>query len=819
MKKTVSPRVVLSKPNAVLGALAAAISACYAPQTVAAEGARQMDEVIVTARRRDEMAQDVPISMTVMTEDFLRNNNIQKIEDIGTKVPSLKITQVGGSMNEPVVTLRGQRQGEAAFNQDPAAPMYFNEIVMSPIQGANSSLYDLESLQVLKGPQGTLFGRNSTGGAVTMTPKRPGYKFGGYAEVKVGNYDLRGFEGAVDVPLLEKLTTRLVVHKLDRDGYQKNIADNALYGKRYRDEHSEGSRLSINFENDAFSSLTVLSYDQNYTAAALPVQTAINTSVGIGRLIGRPASQGGNPAYDQWAVEVAEQAARDNPWKVKSDVDAVENVRNTFGSNTSEYNITDDLTAKNVFGYRKVYYGTVTNIDGTSAPAFGAYTPTAVTTDPRINTIDTEFYSDELQLYGTALGGDLDWITGLYWSKLAGTEDKLVQQSVGSYDNALNDILNESYGLFAEGTYAFTDEWSLTLGARQSQEDREITVRKWNTVARTGATVVAPFNSGCGIFAEGVTPTTNPVSSSLPPNGTRAPNCERTVDESFDSTTWKVSANFTPQPGILVYGSISTGFRAGGFNTRGVADETLQPFDPENVITYELGHKQDWDLAGVPIRSSLAVYFQNYEDIQNTVSFTEAGTNRLITRTENAGKAEIKGLELEVTAKPTDELTLALSYSYVDAQFKEKENLINGVIVDTSSNDFSYIPKQSLTSSITYMLPLDRALGDISVMASVYWQDEMSTHPLRDQFNLYGWTAANVATATEVANVDAYSVWNLRTDWRGIMGSAFDAAIYVDNVLDEEYIMGGLNVMDSGGYAAFHYGAPRTVGASVKYSF
>lgn len=800
-----SRRAALVKPNAMLGALAAAISACYAPQTFAAEGARQMDEVIVTARRRDEMAQDVPISMTVMTEDFLKNNNIEHVEDLGTKVPSLRITQVGGAMNEVVVTLRGQRQGEAAFNQDPAAPMYFNEIVVSPIQGANLGLYDLESLQVLKGPQGTLFGRNSTGGALQITPKRPGYKLGGYVEAKVGNYNLAGFEGAVDVPLTDELTTRLVAHKLDRDGYQKNIANNALHGRDYRDEHSEGARLSVNFEHDAFSNLTVLSYEENNTAGAMPVIAAANMSI----LNINLASSGSGPAYQ---AAVAEQGGR-SPWRIKSNLDAEENARSIFGSNTTEYNLTDDLTVKNVFGYRKVGYATASDVDGTELNLFGAYAPT---TEPRLNTIDTEFYSDELQMYGSALDADLDWIAGLYWSKLTGTEDKLVQQLPGSYDSGLNDILNESYGLFIEGTYAFTEQWALTLGARQSQEDREVTLRKWTSPVRSDAT--------CGTFAEGVVPTPALVPGGLA--GTKAPGCERSADESFDSTTWKASVNFTPQPGTLVYGSISTGFRAGGFNTRGVDDATLQPFDPENVTTYELGHKQDWDLAGVPIRSSAAIYLQNYEDIQNTVSFNDS-TGRLVTQTQNAGKAEIKGFEAEITAKPTDELTIALSYSYVDAQFKEKEDRLSGttIVADTSDNEFAYIPKQSLTSSVIYVLPLDATLGDISLMASAYWQDDMTTHPQLDEFGLMRnrmgnlWSATDLAAARKASKADAYTVLNLRADWRGIMGSTFDAAIYVDNATDEEYILGGLNVIESGGYAAYHYGAPRTYGASVKYSF
>ncbi len=184
-----------------LATLAVAVaSASYYPHAIAQESADNgaglglLEEIVVTARRREENLQEVPIAVAAMSEDFLRTNNITKVEDLGTKVPSLRISSAGTSTNEPLISLRGQRPAESVFNQDQAVPMYFNEVVMAPTQGSNLGMYDLQGAQVVKGPQGTLFGRNSTGGAILMTPKRPGEELGGYAEVKVGNYGLVGYE-------------------------------------------------------------------------------------------------------------------------------------------------------------------------------------------------------------------------------------------------------------------------------------------------------------------------------------------------------------------------------------------------------------------------------------------------------------------------------------------------------------------------------------------------------------------------------------------------------------------------------------------------
>ncbi len=784
------------RPVAAVSALAAAISASYMPQAVAQEGAQRLEEIVVTVRRRVEMEQDVPISMKVMDEDFLRSQNIAKIEDLGTKVPSMRISSAGGSQNEPLISLRGQRPAETVFSQEPAVPMYFNEVAISPSQGSNLGLYDLESLQVLKGPQGTLFGRNSTGGAVLMTPKRPGNELGGYAELKIGDYNLYGFEGAVDVPISDQWQLRLSGHKLDRDGYQKNVADNALRGNRYGDEHSEGIRLSLNFDGERLSNLLVLAQDENRLAASVPVTTGNNPSAGLG------FAASVNPAWAAWAQGVQRNIDRDDPWRVETDVDGEEFVRNVFASNTTEFELNDNLAIKNIFGYRKVDFETATDIDGTAFPGWGALTSGApgTTHNPRPTVLGSEFFSDEFQLLGSAFDDRMDWITGLYWSKLDATQDYLLQTSPGpSYDSGITTAVNTSYGVFAESNFTLTDKWAMTVGVRQSWDKRELTVSKWTDVARTSCTVTGP-------------------------GGSALADCARSVDESFKKPTWRVTVNYTPVDGHMVYGGVSTGYRAGGFNTRGTSDRTLQPFDAEVVTTYELGHKADWDLSWGALRTSAAIFLQQYEDIHYTQS-EALPSGALVTTTENAAEAEIRGLELDATLLPIDSLELRLSYAYIDAQFKERQDLIGGQMVDTSDDAFTYIPEQSVTASATYTFPLDPSLGDISTTASYYWQDEMRTHGLYNEFDIIparlggSWSPENIEAMRKFSTVKSYAVWNVRFDWRGVMGSSFDVAAYVNNLTDEQYVTGGLNVVDSGGYGAYNYGAPRTVGASVRYTF
>ncbi len=621
------------------------------------------------------------------------------------------------------------------------------------------------------------------------------------------------------MPVSENLQVRVAAHKQDHDGYQTNVANNALNGEDYRDEHVGGARISVNFQQDKLSNLLVLAKDRNNVRAGVPVASATNTSVAIPALA---AANGIGPNGAAYLAAVARQVERDNPWKVETDIDSKEYVQNVFASNTTEFELNDNLTVKNIVGYRKVKFDGATDADGTGLAYWG--TPpdtansTAVTLNPKYpTTLGSEFYSEEVQLLGTAMDDKLDWIVGAYASNTDSTQDYNLLTSPFSYDVGTTDAINKSYGLFGETTYSFNDQWSLTTGLRQSWDKREMTVSKYRNLARTA----------CQIAAEGVLDSALGANSTVLPSQV-APGCERSVNESYDAPTWRVSANYTPEEGTLMYASVSTGYRAGGFNTRGFTDATLTPFFEESVITYELGHKADWDLAWAAVRTNLAVYLQSYEDIHQTRSF-DGGNGALITKTENAAKAEIKGLEFDVTVAPSENLEFNLSYSYVDAAFKEKTDLIRvagvNTEVDTSGDDFTYIPKQSATVSATYTLPVDASLGEMSVTAGYYWQDSMTSHALIDEFGIMPgrststWSAANIATATEVSEIDAYGVMNLRYDWRAVMGSSFDVAAYVDNVNDEEYVLGGLNVIDSGGYTGYTYGAPRTVGASVRYTF
>ncbi|MBK8990645.1 MAG: TonB-dependent receptor [Gammaproteobacteria bacterium] len=819
-------------------ALALAVaSAGMVPNVSAQDSGRHMvelEEVLVTARRREESLQDVPIAITAMSADFLRQQNITELADLATHVPAMGVSTGGTSTNVPIVVLRGQRPSEVTMTVDPAVPLYFAEVVLTPTQGTNLAMYDLENVQVLKGPQGTLFGRNSTGGAMLLTPQRPGEELGGYAEAKIGDYNLYHFEGAVDLPASDTLKFRLAGRSVDRDGYQSNVADNALRGDdKFWDENSYGLRLTARFTpNDRLSNLTTIAYDENEMLARVSAPQAFNSNAGLGQLFdvvhnGRLNGLFGTPVGKN--VDAALERQRGRDWtEIETDVDATEEIENWFAANTTEFELTDDLRIKNVFGYRDLDYVFSSDVDGTALPMIGARTSITepVTLNPPLGNIEAEQFSDELQLLGSAFDDKLEWIVGAYWMSMEGSQT-FPQQNLGAnpawptgpspipqlalpwlaaqsgwyQDSPAGDVENEAYALFGEGTYTLNEQWSLTLGARQSWDQR--TLKATNFALDT-----TTLRYGCAMRDE---------------NGVLLPDnaCEREVDEDFDRATWRTALNYSPTEDMLIYGSIATGYRTGGFNGRGTNNFTLQPFEEETVINYELGHKTDWQLGEIAsMRTNLAIYLQQYDDIQKTVSGNNPDTGAFETFTTNAAEAEIQGVDFDVLIAPTESLQISVAYAYVDAEYKEWDRAIApGVVIDYTESPFVYIAEHSLTTSLQYTLPLDASVGEVSLMGSVYWQDDTEASADAWRWDTLGWSQANLDEALASTVIDDYAIWNFRVDWLGVMGSSFDLAAFVNNAADEEYVTGGLNVPDSLGWAAANYGPPRTYGASVRYSF
>ncbi len=800
-----------------------------------------LEEIVVTVRRRSEVATDVPMAITVMNTEFLQDQGITSVEKLNEAVPGLNITQGTDGANLPLISLRGQRPSEVLLTMDPAVPLYYADIVLTPVNGSNLALYDIANVQVVKGPQGTLFGRNSTGGAVLITPEAPDAEFGGYIKGTVGNYDLYKFEGAVNLPVSDVVGFRIAGQKTNRDGYQ-SIVDNGIPAGEVGstadlacdnclwDEDSQGLRVSMSIGSGDFNNLTTVSYDENDAVGKAIIASDFNPGAGLGAIFNAIYNGGlaalGGPSYTL-VDDAIERARGRDVTDVESSFIPRDEVKNTFLANATEYDFNDNLTIKNIFGYRKVEVLNAIDSDGMSLPLTGSNSvdsPTWPSNEklPSERKLDGEQYSNEIQLFGDAFDDRLEWLAGVYYYRMKGSEHFLatntsrnpdfdnlsspvpIPQVEAIFDVAQNglyssssfaDVKNEAYAIFGEGTYSFTDDISLTVGLRQSWDKRELTSK----------------NIGTDFFNATAPPACVVLGRDGNPVG---PTCSRTENESYSKPTWRVAFNYEPGMNNLLYASISTGYRTGGFQTRAKDNLSFEPFDPETVISYEIGHKADWQVGILGnLRSGIALYYQDYDDIQKTQGLSSP--DGIVTVVLNAGKAVIRGVDLDLTLAPTDNLLFTVGYAYIDAYYKEWQ----AGEFDNKDSPFVYIPDNSVFATARYTLPLDSAIGDVYISGGLYYQSAVDTFQQLQHLDVLVPDPDEAAYAKKDQRLDAYSVWNFRIAWDGIMGTNLDLEAFVNNAFDEEYAVGSTPVIDSLGLNMKTYGAPRTYGASLQWRF
>lgn len=758
------------------GVAAAVLSTLALPYSTLAQAqptqpqARIMDEVVITARRRAESAQTVPISVNALSGGALETFKIDNMDDLQSFDPSFTVSAASGRPNAPVYSLRGVRPTEAIYGQDPTVAIYLADVVLSPAKGSNLGMYDLESVQVLKGPQGTLFGRNTTGGAILMTPRRPDHVFGGDLMVGFGNYGRQEAQFGVDLPVADNFAMRLSGRFEDVDGYQRNLAPGPYYGDRRGGGDTRSARLSAVWDiTDRVENYTILTWDEIDLNGRTGVLQAYN-----------PSSVAGSVYGDQLAAAL-ERARNRDVHDIESDMRERSDARVWGIINTTTVDLSDTLTFKSIAAYRDVTSTEIVDLDATSIENL-------LTSDPQKTTL--EHGSLELQLLGSALDDRLEWVTGLYWYYEDGIED-----SPGNTLAAVNPnnpfmqtalMENHSYSLFGQASYQFNDQWSLTGGIRWTYDDKELDVSTRNPNA-------------CQMFDA---------------SGTALPNddCWFRLSESFDQTTGTVSLSYTPSDATMLYVASRYGYRAGGFNARASRPEETEPFDAETVLDLEAGLKTDWQLGNWQMRSNIAVYHQWYDDIQRTVNVLVAGSVPGST-VENAAEATVFGVEIEQEISPTDNLTFKFQYAYTDPEYDAWMDPASGR--DLSRTPFYFTPEHAFTATALYSYPMQGNAGILDFGISASWQDDVWINSLNTIAEIE-YTPRDVRHAIQQ---EAYWLVNASMTWTDIMGSNLSVSTYVKNLTNEEYSLGGIQLYPSFGISTKVFGEPRTYGMQLRYRF
>ena len=666
--------------------------------------AANASDILVTARRREERQQEVPVAITALSGVQLEAKGIQDISGLRFATPSLQIAPSSFGPTVPGYTIRGQRLTEQLISQDPSVGVYFADVAEQRPHGTTQQLYDLESVEVLKGPQGTLFGRNTTGGAVLINPKKPVLdRFEGYITGVGGNYGLHGADGAINVPVGEDLAVRASGQVRYHNGYGHNLTT----GRDTDDENMESFRLGALFQRGDLSSYTVATY-LNYKdhGSASSVVTIAPGSLAATLFPGAVAA-------------LARQRARD-PLIVENDGALLDETKAWSISNTTSLKLAaDSLSVKNIMGYRKVKNRFQGDFDGTSFPIFNT-----------ADYLDERQFSEELQLLGNTMDRRLSYIAGAYFFREAGEDDQPSNTLGGLLASREGYAINKSYSLFAQADYNLTHRLTLTGGIRQTWDKRFLDIHGKTSVVGAPLSVCREFVSDTNLTPR------NP--------------CSLPVSATFDAFTYLATASYKFSPDVMAYATYNTGYRAGGINLRATRPAETAPYKPEDVKNYEVGIKSD--LFGRLLHFNGAAYFSDYKNIQRTITRTCPGSTALCTNVENAASAHVKGFEFEAALHPVKGITIGGFAGYTDARYKR---FISASGADISGYRFSFLPKW------TYGVngEIDVPVGGNMIAATVeyYHQTNMQTADLNDTTPLPGYSLVNASLAMRNAfksNVD-----------------------------------------------------------------
>lgn len=755
---TAAQRFLLLALGTGLGLPVAALAQPAAPQS---ETAHALEEVVVTARRREERLQDVPIAITVKSQDDLTQQNIQSIVDLQYSVPSL--TMYGPFRNTPIVSIRGQ--GGFAPGGIPAVVMYLNEIPLATSAqagsqggalGGNGLFYDLESVQVLKGPQGTLFGRNTTGGAILVQSRRPDDAFGGQVTATAGNFDNREIDAALNVPLASTAALRLAINGQDREGFTEVQATPSDPGGTDLDDANHFSaRASLQFSlGSSFDNVLIADFMRSRTNGTSSILKAVSSNPQLPSNLFFPGA----------ADLVAQQEALGIRDQLPLGIDMRSRFKRWSVTDIATLELSDTLTLKNIASYSYSRYAQTNDGDGTVFPIFE---PIADQDVPYV----TRQYTEELQLQGSSFDNLLDWTAGLFYLEQPEEDDFTLHTNrvLGRDRHVGFKQYERSSALFLQGDLDLSmlaEGLSFTGGVRYTWEK----LGRSNRDARADGSCTSPFAGS---------------------------DCIQSDAESFEAPTWTVGFNYQPEPDSLLYIASRRGFRSGGFNLAGDVLPEEQVYDQEYVTDIEIGGKTQWYFDDAVLSANLALYRQYYSDIHLSQTSVSAITGGPLTVTKNAGKAEIDGIEFEGALSLGGGLELTTHFAYIDYDFKRLNSSVVLPVLVTN------IPQYKYGIGVNYELALARDLGQLAFSMNWNWQDDVFLAAIDDPYSLQ----------------EDYGLLSLASSWRDVAGKPIDLSVFVTNVTDEDYAIGGLPFTNSLGFATHAYGAPRMWGIRLGYRF
>jgi iron complex outermembrane receptor protein len=732
-----------------------------------------LEEIIVSARKTDETLQTVPVAVSAFNADTLQQMNVAQTADLAKFTPSVFIEPpAGGNGTSAKVTIRGQNQADSLITLDPSVGWYLDDVYLARAYGTVASLFDAERVEVLKGPQGTLYGRNTTGGAIKIvtTKAETSGDISGYVTGGLGNYDAAKLGGAVNIPLIDNvLGVRLVALKDTANGY----GDVNLYSKPIAPYGSPtaaalaanptflGKRDVGDRDTEMYRANVTWYVSEDFEVQAGYEHSELDLSV-IQRNIRAPfdALASGGIAASTDFYEVNLQSV---PRSIAE--------TDTFNL-ALNYEINDDLSTRLIYGWREVDSNYFSDIDGGPGSLNNFFQPAEQSAKQN---------SVEWQINGSAMQGLMDWITGLYWFQEEGSDETFSHGLLTGYGvaHAYGKAENESKSIFFNTTLHLTDDLNFTGGLRYSKDYKPLYKRNYRTDAVTDAIVLCNLNNTVPNF--------------------NAADCSSYTSTDYEFISWQAGFDYAVNEDTMVYIKSAKASRSGGQNVRGTTGPASAPFEPENATDIEIGVKSE--LLDNRVRLNANVFHTFYDDIQQ--SRLLIGPQGSYTTLVNIAKADIEGGEFELTGAITDNFTATLTGSLINWKFDDDVSVLPSV------------PAEQYSLRLDYTLPV--SIGTMKFNANYAWRSEYVGNA-----NGTGRALGSRQAARELdeLTVDSLGLFNGRVSLE-IDSLNMTVGVWGNNLTDEEYVVSPLHFPTSLNSPVINatVGEPRTYGIDVTKRF
>jgi iron complex outermembrane receptor protein len=791
--------------------------------TTTATARRTIEEIVVTARRAEENIQDVPVAISAMSADDLRREQINSAQDLQGRVPSLVVNSNSQMRNTETPTIRGQG---ATFGSSPGVVIYMGEVPLpsDPVanyQGGPGKFFDLSNVQILKGSQGTLFGRNTTGGALLLEARKPeedwsgALRGGAVALDGEGTLNGQSYEAVLNAPLIgDRLLARIGGQIYQRDGFTKDV----VTGKDYDNKDYWTGRVGLLWRpTDRIESYLLVNYADSHDNGTAVVFEEINReglnqaipgAIGLGNLTriipGIDLAQTANLgciALNVFAPstncgrDIAEEQAARGIRSVQISGDPNDILKTGAAVNKLSFSLSDTLSLVNIASYSTMKHSYRWDLDGSRAEINEFINP------DDLYSADIRTFTQELQLQGSAAEGALSYIVGGYYEDTEALGDVVAKSLIFVDVDQSYEQNKRSLAGFMQGTYDLGSVFetlsglSLTLGARYTQD-------------KTSGT------ASIRQLAVGLIPL-----------------ADNTFDAEVESSEWTWTAGLdykldTENSQTLLYGKVSRGYKTGGIAPISVVPERYT-YSPEFVLNYEVGQKSDFDVFRIPVRLNTAIYYTDYTDLQKAGIDAYVPPNSVSPVPQlgqsifNVGAAWVSGLELDLTIQPWQGAALIGTYGYTRAEYEDfklaytgaspqldcsGESVQSGGIVDFTCSPFQTTPEHQFSISGRSFLPISEALGFLEASLTYTWTDEQ-------------YSASPPPDAEPGAWLPSFGLLNASLTWSRIMGSRLGMQLFGTNLQNRVWRISNSNQWNLTYFKASMWSEPRIVGLNLSYDW